>query len=169
MAQLPHVLTDLNAFLREESWAGVCNAITLPKIAWKMADQTLSGVAGDIERSLGKLEKLESEFVLSKYSDEISDMVGSPASREQIITIRGAVDVGDSYIGVVVRIGGFWKSMELPEWKPSSETEIKLSVACEHFELEVDGREVVYVDKMTNVIRMAGTDRNKELRNLLGQ
>ncbi|MFD2954775.1 phage major tail tube protein, partial [Klebsiella pneumoniae] len=47
MAKLPSVLLDINAFFKDESFAGVCNTVTLPKIVTKTTDFVLAGVAGD--------------------------------------------------------------------------------------------------------------------------
>lgn len=169
MAKLPSVLVDMNAFLLDESFAGLVNKTTLPKIVTKMAETALSGTAGAVERSLGRLEKMEMEVTISDYHPTIKGLVGSNAGRSEVIVLRGALDQDGSVVPVVVRFSGFWKDTDLGEWTPEKELEIKSNVAVEHFELEVAGRELVFIDKMMNIWRMNGVDRNKEIRAALGQ
>ncbi|MCF1458083.1 MAG: phage major tail tube protein [Shewanella sp.] len=169
MAKLPTVLVDMNVFLKDESYAGLCNTATLPKIVTKTIDQVLAGVAGDIERDVGKLEKLESELTISDYAAKVIDLVGDRASRDEVITLRGALDTDGAIKTVIVRLQGFWKSLELNEWKPESEATTKFAVAVTMFELEIDGKEVIHIDKLNNVFRINGRDRNDAIRQALAQ
>lgn len=169
MAKLPHVLTDMNVFLKDESFAGQLNTMTMPKFVVKMVEKATSGTAGSIERSLGRLEKLETEISLEAFAPEIIGMVGSNASRDEVIILRGALDVDGGHVPLIVRLSGFWKDLDLGEFKPEGETTVKSNVAIEHFELEIGGNEVIYLDKLTNVWRMNGVDRNSEIRACLGQ
>lgn len=169
MAKLPSILVDINAFFKDESYAGLCNAMTIPKIVTKTIDQTMAGVAGDIERDIGKLEKLESEVTISDYATKVIDLVGSRTSRDEVFTVRGAVDVDGTVKTIIVRQQGFWKSVEFNEWKPESEATSKFAIAVEMFELEIDGKEVIHIDKMNNVFRVNGVDRNTAIREALAQ
>lgn len=169
MAALPSILVDMNAFIKDKSFAGLCNTVTLPKIVTKTIDQTLAGVAGDIERDIGKLEKLESEVTISDYSPDVVSLVGSRNSRDEVFTLRGAVDVDGQIKTVIVRQQGMWKSLELNEWKPESEATNKFAIAVEMFELEIDGKELIHIDKMNNKFRVNGVDRNDAIRAALAQ
>lgn len=169
MAKLPHVLTDMNVFLMDESFAGQLNSMTMPKFVVKMAEKATSGTAGAIERSLGRLEKLESEVNIEAFVPKIIGLVGSNAGREEVLILRGALDVDGGHVPLVVRFSGFWKDLDMGELKPEAETAVKSMVAIEHFELEIDGREIIYLDKMTNQWRMNGVDRTAEIRTCLGQ
>lgn len=169
MAKLPHVLTDMNVFLMDESFAGQLNKMTLPKIVVKMIEKVTSGTAGSIERSTGRLEKMESEVSIDAFVPKIMGLVGSNDGREEVLIVRGALDVDGTHKPIVVRFSGFWKDLDMGELAPESETLVKSMVAVEHFEFELDGREVVYIDKMTNVWRMDGVDRTAEIRACLGQ
>ncbi|APU00420.1 major tail tube protein [Aeromonas phage Asp37] len=169
MAKLPHVLTDMNVFLMDESFAGQLNSMTLPKFVVKMVEKATSGTAGAIERSLGRLEKLESEVSVEAFVPKIIGLVGSNAGREEVLICRGALDVDGGHVQLTVRFSGFWKDLDMGELKPESETMVKSMVAIEHFELEIDGKEIIYLDKLTNVWRMNGVDRTAEIRACLGQ
>lgn len=169
MAKLPHVLTDMNIFLDGESYAGQLNKMTMPKIVVKMAEKALSGVAGAIERSLGRLEKMESEVIAEAIDGRLIGLVGSNEARDTIVILRGALDVDGTWKPLTVRFGGFWKDLDLGELTPEKELEVKSMVAIEHFELELDGKELIYVDKMTNVWRMNGVDRTAQIRACIGQ
>lgn len=166
---LPRILVDINAFFLDESFAGRCNTVTLPKIVTKTTDHTLAGVAGDIERDIGKLEKLECEVTISDYPERVIGLVGDRASRDEVFVVRGALDVGGSIKTVIVRQQGFWKSVELNEFKPEADATTKFAIAVDMFELEIDGKEVIHIDKLNNVFRINGADRNTAIREALAQ
>ncbi|MGL5589075.1 MAG: phage major tail tube protein [Aeromonas veronii] len=168
-AKLPHILSDMNVFLMDETFAGQMNKMTMPEFVLKVVDKVTSGTAGTIERSLGRLEKLESEVRIEAYHARVTGLVGSNKGREETLILRGALDVDGGHVPLIVRFNGLWKSMALGEWAPESEVDIKCKVAIEHFELEIDGKEFIYIDKLTNVWRMNGVDLTKEIRACLGQ
>lgn len=169
MAKLPSVLVDINAFFADESYAGLCNAMTLPKVVLKTIDQTLAGVAGVVERDVGKLEKLECEVTISDYADKVMNLVGDRASRDEVFMVRGALDFDGAIKTVIVRQQGYWKSLELNELKPETEATTKFAIAVTVFELEIDGKEIVHIDKMNNIFRINGVDRNESIRTALAQ
>lgn len=168
-ARLPSVIVDMNCFFQDESFAGLINKLTLPKIAVKMAEKAMSGTAGTVERSLGRLEKLEGDITIEAFHPKVLEMPGSNDSRSELFIVKGALDQDGTIADLVVRFSGFWKDVELGEVNPEKEMEVKSSIAIEHFELEIDGKELIYIDKLTNVWRMNGKDRTKEIRRALGQ
>lgn len=169
-AKLPSMLVDINAFFNDKSFAGLCNTVSLPKVVTKTVDQVLSGVAGDIERDIGKLEKLECEVTISDYSSEIIDLLGSRDSRDKVFIVRGYVDTDKGGIGVAVKMQGFWKSMEHGgEFKPEEEASLKFAIAVDVYTFEVEGKEILHIDKMLNIYRVNGKDRNEEWRKALAQ
>ena len=170
MARLPSVIVDTNAFFKDESFAGVCNTLTLPKVVVKTTDMVLAGYAGDIERDLGKLEKLESEVTVSEYNSKVIDLVGNRESRDEQFIVRGALDVDGAIKSVVVRQQGFWKSYEHGgDFKAEEEAALKFAIALEVYGLEIEGKEVVFIDKPNNIFRVNGKDRNQAIREALAQ
>lgn len=167
--KLPHILTDMNVFMMDESFAGQVNTMTMPKIAFKVVEKILSGAAGSIDRSLGKLEKMEIEVNIEAFNPRLIGLVGSNDAREEVVIVRGALDVDGTHKPLVVRFSGFWKDLDMGEFKPEGETAVKSMVSLEHFELELDGRELVYIDHLTNVVRFNGEDRTAGIRACLGQ
>lgn len=169
MAKLPHVLTDMNVFIKEDTFAGQLNKMTMPEFVLKTAEKVTSGTAGAIERSLGRLEKLESEIIMEAFDSRLFGLIGNPEARDEMIILRGALDIGSEHVQLTVRMSGLWKSLALGEFAPEAEIELKSNVAIEHFELEIDGREFIYIDKLTNVVRFDGVDMTKQIRACLGQ
>ncbi|MGL5286163.1 MAG: phage major tail tube protein [Aeromonas sp.] len=167
--KLPHILTDMNVFMLDESFAGQVNTMTMPKIAYKVVEKILSGAAGTIDRSLGRLEKMEIEVNIEAFNDRLIGMVGSNDAREEVVVVKGALDVDGTHKQIIVRFSGFWRDLDPGEFKPEGETAVKSMVSLEHYELELDGRELVYVDVLTNVVRFNGVDRTAEIRACLGQ
>jgi P2 family phage contractile tail tube protein len=169
MARLPSVLQDMNAFFRDSSYAGQCNTVTLPTVAVKTADFVMAGVGGDMQKGLNKLEAMESTVTISNYAPRIIGLLGSNDSRDEVMTFRGALDDDGTIRTVIVRQQGLWKQMEFNEWAPESEGTNQFTISVEMFELEIDGQEVIHVDKMNNVFRVNGVDRNAAIRSALAQ
>lgn len=167
MASVPSILTDMNAFFKDESYAGVCNTVTLPKIAFKTTDFTAAGIAGDVERNLHRLEKLECEITISDYRASVLELLGQPESAQEEFRIRGSLDVNGEIKAVMVKLRGLWKSMELNEFKPESEATMKFSIAPDLYQYELDGNELFYIDKKNYELRINGEDRTKKIREAL--
>lgn len=170
MAGIPSVLVDFNTFLNSTSFAGVANKVTLPKVVTKTIDFDGAGIGGTIKRDIGKLEAMESEVTVSDYSDKLFELIGSRQSKDEILTIKGALDVGGVIKHLVVRQSGFWREVELNEFAAGGvEASSKFVIDVEFFELIVDSKELLYIDKLNNIFRVKGKDRNKEIRQALGQ
>lgn len=169
MAQMPSVLVDINCFFNDESFAGLANTMTLPKIVTKTIDMTMAGVAGDMARDTGRLEKLECEVTISHYASRVIGLVGDRESREEVFIARGAVDVDGVIKTVVVRQQGFWREVEFNEWAPEKESTTKFAIDVEMFEFELDGKELIHIDKLANIFRVNGKDRNEAIRTALAQ
>ncbi|HGY9586741.1 TPA: phage major tail tube protein [Vibrio harveyi] len=168
--RIPSVLVDFNAFLKNESFAGQANKMTIPKIVTKTIDFDGAGIGGTMKRDVGKLEAMESEVTISDYPEKVFDLIGSRESRDEQFVVKGALDVGGQIKSVVVRQSGFWRETEFNEWAAGGvEATTKFVIDVEFFELEVDGKEVLHIDKLNNVFRVNGKDRNKEIRQALGQ
>ncbi len=166
---LPSIVRDINCFIKEKSFIGVANVATIPKIVTKTTDMVLAGFAGDIERDIGKLEKLESSITVSQFSSEVLGLIGDRASRDETLVLRGAIDVGDSISTLVVKMQGLWKEVEFAEFKPETEATNKFAIAVEVFTLELDGKEIIHIDKENNIFRVNGKDRNEKIREALAQ
>ncbi|MBU2708818.1 phage major tail tube protein [Zooshikella marina] len=165
---VPNILTDMNAFFKDESFAGICNEISLPKVAFKTSDFTAAGIAGDTERSLHRLDKLECEVTISSYNAKVLELLGQPDSAQEEFRIRGSVDVNGEIKAVMVKIRGLWKSMELNDFKPESEATMKFSIIADKYQFELDGNELFYIDKKNYEVRINGEDRTKKIREALG-
>ncbi|KEQ11225.1 hypothetical protein GZ77_26570 [Endozoicomonas montiporae] len=169
-ARMPSILVDYNAFLRDDSYAGLCNEVNLPTVAVKTIDQSLAGVGGDIERSIGKLEKMEAVVTITDYASKVMDLIGDRDSRDEVIMLRGHMDTDSGEITCIVRMQGFWKSLEFGDgWKPEAEATTKFTIAVDMFELELDGKQVLFIDKFNNDFIVNGKNRNQKLKASLAQ
>jgi P2 family phage contractile tail tube protein len=166
---LPSIVRDINCFIKNKSFVGIANVATLPKIVTKTTDMVLAGFAGDVERDIGKLEKLESSITISQYSSEVLGLIGDRASRDETLVLRGAIDTGDDISTLVVSMQGLWKEVEFGEFKPETEVTTKFAICVEVFTLELDSKEIIHIDKENNIFRVNGIDRNTKIREALAQ
>ncbi|EOS8341157.1 phage major tail tube protein [Vibrio parahaemolyticus] len=169
--RIPSVLVDFNAFLKNDSFAGVANKLTIPKIVTKTIDFDGAGIGGTMKRDVGKLEAMESEITISDYSSTVLGLIGSRDSRDEQIVVKGALDVGGQIKTIIVRLSGFWRDVEFNEWAAGGvEATTKFIIDVEFFELEVDGKRVFTIDKLNNdFIGPDGKNRNADIKKALGQ
>lgn len=169
--RIPSVLADFNAFFKNESYAGLANKVTLPKIAVKTIDFDGAGIGGTMKRDVGKLEAMESEITISDYASKVLDNIGSRESRDEQIVFRGALDQNGQIKTCIVRMSGFWREVEFNEWAAGGvEATTKFVIDIEFIEIELDGAILFKVDKLNNeFVGPNGKDRNKEIRQALGQ
>lgn len=167
----PSVLADFNAFFKNDSYAGLANKVTLPKVVVKTLDFDGAGIAGTMKRSIGKLEAMESEITISDYADKVMDLIGDRDSENEQIVLRGALDQNGDVKTCIVRMAGFWREMEFNEWAGGGgEATTKFVVDVNFIEIELDGKVLLHIDKLNNVFKGPnGKDRNKAIRQALGQ
>lgn len=169
--RIPSVLVDFNAFLKNDSFAGVANKVTLPKVATKSIEFDGAGIAGTMKRDVGKLEAMESEITISDYRAAVLDLIGSRESRDEMLVVKGALDINGDVKPLVVRMSGFWREVEFNEFAAGGvEATTKFSIDIEFFEMELEGKVLLSIDKLNNdFIGPNGKNRNEEIKKALGQ
>ena len=85
---IPKILKNFNLFVDGRGYAGRVEELTLPKLSIKTEEIKNGGMDIPIEVDMG-MEKLECEFTLSEYDEEIIKLFGLRVGVPNPLTLRG--------------------------------------------------------------------------------
>jgi hypothetical protein len=170
---LPEKINEYNAYLDGDLMIGIAAANDLPEVNMQTSTVTGIGVSGEIESpTLGQFEKMEQEVKFNVLYSSAADML-SPLKAVNI-TFRAAQQVYDKSSG-----GGYaFKSLRIVEmgrvkkFKPgklekNNAMEATVTLEVTYLLIEVDGSELMCVDKLNRVYRVNGEDMLSDVRSMI--
>ena len=121
-----------------------------------------------IEVEMG-MEKLESEFTLTRFDKNVLKLFGLAPGQLTPLTIRGAVISDDgTQTAVVVNLQGIVREMDPGNWKPGEKATLKIMLALRYYKL-THGGDIVHELDITNMVRtIGGVDQLSAVRSALG-
>lgn len=171
--QYPNILNDANIYVDGKNWLGKAE-VTLPEISHKVVDMSVMGVAGGMEVPLvGHIDKL-SGSIKFKSVDKEALKVFFNSAYSPLLDIRAAIQKYDTVTGqmttfpVKVTIRGFFKKVKLLGFKQGSDETSDVDYEAHYLKIEVDGEEILEIDKFNYIYRVAGRDLLAEVRSTLG-
>lgn len=170
MAQIPRVLKNFNLIVDGRGYAGKIAELVLPKLTRKMEEYRGGGMNAPIEIDMG-MEKLECEFSLKEYSEDVLKLFGLVDHAGVALRAKGALEADDAsgtVTPVEVTMRGRWREIDGGTWKPGEESAMKVAVALSYYKYVSDGATLIEIDvaNMTEVID--GTDRMAQIREAIG-
>ena len=157
-----------NLFVDGQGYAGKVLELELPKLSIKKEEYQPGGYDAPVEVDLG-MEKLESNFTLADFDLNALKLFGLGHNKPVVCTIRGALGHGDGKVTpMVVQLQGMWGELEPPKMKRAEKFEMKVTVSCKYYKLEMDGQVVheIDIENMTRIID--GVDYLAEARAAIG-
>jgi len=170
MAQIPRVLKNFNLVVDGRGYAGKVAELVLPKLTRKMEEWRGGGMAAPVELDMG-MEKLECEFSLKEYSEEVLKLWGLVDHAGCTLRFKGALEADDAAATVTpveVAVRGRWREIDGGTWKPGEETSMKVAVACSYYKYTSDGQTLIEIDVPNMVEIVDGTDRMAQIREAIG-
>ena len=155
-------------FVDGRGYAGNVEEIVLPKLTMKTEEFRNGGMDAPIEIELG-MEKLESEFTLTRFDPDILKLFGLSTGQVVPMTLRGAVqsDTGES-TAVVVNLQGMVREVDPGTWKPGDKATLKLMIAIRYYKLTY-ADDVLHEIDIPNMVRtIGGVDQLAATRTALG-
>lgn len=166
---LPRVLKNFNLFNDAASYMGVAEEVKLPKLSRKTADFRGGGMNGPVDIDLGQ-EKLELEFtcagvVLGIYQQYIKNKVDGV-----MVRFAGAYqeDVTGAVQAVEVVVRGRHKEIDSGDAKAGEKGKTSVKMSLSYYKLTIDGVEVIEIDLMNMIERVAGVDVLADQRKAIG-
>lgn len=168
---MPRILKYFNIYNSGNNWRGLAETITLPKLTRKLENYRGAGMNGSAPVDLGlDDEALTVEWSIGGTETLIYEQLGSPDINEVSLRFVGAFereDTGETNtIEVVMR--GRHKEHDPGEYKQGEMTQTKVTTQCTYYKLTIDGTDIVEIDTINFVEKVAGTDRLAKFRNILG-
>lgn len=171
--EYPNVLNDANIYIDGKNFLGKAE-VTLPEITHKVVEMNVMGVAGGMDVPLvGHIGKLSGTIKFKSVDKEALKILFNSAYAP-LLDIRAAVQKYDTTSGkistfpVKVTIRGFFKKVKLLGFKQGSDETSDVDFEANYMKVEVDGEEIVEIDKFNYIYRVAGTDLLAQVRETLG-
>lgn len=170
MATIPRVLKNFSLIVDGRGYAGKVAELTLPKLSRKMEEYRGGGMQGPIEIDMG-LEKLECDFTLKEYNEEVLKLWGLTDHGAVMVRFKGALEADDA-IGTItpieVAVRGRWREIDGGTWKPGDSATMKVSIACSYYKYVSNGQTLIEIDVINMVEIVNGVDRQAALRAAIG-
>ena len=165
---LDDILKNMALFVDGRGFAGNVEELTLPKLTLKTEEFRNGGMDAPIEVEMG-MEKLESEFTLTRFDKNVLKLFGLAPGQLTPLTIRGAVISDDgTQTAVVVNLQGIVREMDPGNWKPGEKATLKIMMALRYYKLTHGGDVVHEIDIPTMVRTIGGVDQLSAVRSALG-
>ena len=165
---LDDILKNMALFVDGRGFAGNVEELTLPKLTLKTEEFRNGGMDAPIDIEMG-MEKLESEFTLTRFDKNVLKLFGLAPGQLTPLTIRGAV-ISDNgtQTAVVVNLQGIVREMDPGNWKPGEKATLKIMLALRYYKL-THGGDIVHEIDIPNMVRtIGGVDQLSAVRSALG-
>jgi len=158
MKHIPQFLTGQTVFIDGVGLLGTVKQIALPKV--EQLRETIK--QGGFERSVstGVFKALESEITLSEYHVSVYKSMNS---KLPTFVIKGSLKQKDKKIPVIATIKG---EIDIDDggWETGKETERKIKIYADFYQLEVNGETQVQIDVENMIALIDGVDHLEKLR-----
>lgn len=165
-------LTNANVYLLGVNLLGRVAEVTLPEVKVKMGDHKALGMEHEIEVPTGGFEKMEAKLKWAGFYPD--GIVAASDPRAAVpLTIRGNLQTFDpngleEEVPVVAELRGPFKGVGLGSLKQHEGAEPESTMTVWYFKLTVAGVELLEIDVMANIHRVAGADVLARYRTNIG-
>lgn len=168
---VPEKITDYNAYLDGTKMIGVAASVTLPEIKMKTSTTSGAGINGEIDSpTIGQFEGMEQEIQFNTLYSSAMDML-SPLSTVHL-TLRAAQQVYDksggyNFKGLRVVERGRVKSFNPGKIEKGESMEATVTLELTYIMIEVDGKQLLEIDKLNGVYKVNGVDMLAAVNSLI--
>lgn len=166
---LPRVLKNFNLFNDGNSYMGVAEDVKLPKLSRKMADFRGGGMNGPVDIDLGQ-DKLELDFTCAGLVAGVYEQYAKTKVDGVMIRFAGAYqeDVTGAVQAVEIVVRGRHKEIETGDAKAGDKGKTTVKMTLSYYKLSVDGKEMVEIDLLNMIEKVAGQDVLADQRKAIG-
>ena len=168
---IPEKINDYNAYLDGTKMIGVAASVSLPPVKMKTSTVSGAGMNGELDSpTIGQFESMEQEIQFNTLYSSATDML-SPLSTVNL-TLRAAQQVYDktggyAFKGLRVVEMGRVKSFEPGKVEKGEGMEAKVILELTYMMIEVDGKQILEVDKLNGVYKVNGVDMLAGVKSLI--
>ena len=167
---LRKVLFGLDVYVNGIDYVGVAESFTPAEIALEVVESDMPGHAGPIDIATGRLDALETSFVMADSFPEIEVLVGNFASPDTTVLFVGVTTDGVENRAVEYELSGLWKKQVMGEISGEGGGDggkCTYTISPRILTHRIDGTEVRHIDLEQAIHRINGTDVLAELRTSL--
>lgn len=168
---IPEKINDYNAYLDGTKMIGVAASVSLPPVKMKTSTVSGVGVNGELDSpTIGQFESMEQEIQFNTLYSSAMDAL-SPLTNVNL-TLRAAQQVYDktggyAFKGLRVVEMGRVKSFEPGKVEKGEAMEAKVILELTYLMIEVDGNQLLEVDKLNGVYKVNGEDMLAGVKSLI--
>lgn len=168
---LPKIIKDAILSVEGTAFAGRIENIEWPKLARKMEEWRGGGMMGAVEVDLGA-EKMEMSFEMPEQDAELLKQFGATSVGAIRFRINASAEndsPDNSSDAIEVIATGRIKEIELGQYKGGDLQQSKYAVALATFKYSNNGSDILDIDHLNNIFKVAGTDLLEKRRENLRQ
>lgn len=168
---IPEKINDANVYLDGSRMIGTGASADLTELNMKTSTVEGFGVGGEIDSpTIGQWESMEQEIQFNTLYSSAADML-SPLSNVNL-TFRAAQQVYDKsggydFKGLRVVEMGRVKKFKPGKIEKGESMEATVTLELTYIMIEVDGEQLVEIDKLNNVYKVRGQDMLAKVRDLI--
>lgn len=168
---IPEKINDANAYLDGTRMIGVAASVDLPEVNMKTGTVEGFGVGGEIDSpTIGQWESFEQEVQFNTLYSSAVDML-NPLTVVNL-TFRAAQQVYDKtggydFKGLRVVEMGRVKKFKPGKIEKSEGMEATVTLELTYIMIEVDGEQLIEIDKLNGVYKVKGVDMLAKVRSLI--
>lgn len=159
---IPEKVNDYNVYQDGNKMIGLAAEVELPSIKMKTSTIEGVGVGGEIDSpTIGQFESLEAKLKFNTLYSSATDLM-NPLNTVNL-TLRAAQQVYDktggyAFKGLRIVMGGRVKEFNPGTAKKGDAMDAETTLELTYYMIEVDGEQVVEVDKLNGVYKVNGSD-----------
>lgn len=159
---IPEKINDYNVYLDGNKMIGVAASATLPEVNMMTSTVSGVGVSGELDSpTIGQFESMEQEIQFNTLYSSAMDML-NPLSTVNL-TFRAAQQVYDktggyAFKGLRVVEMGRVKKLNPGKIEKGESMEATVTMELTYIMIEVDGKQLLEVDKLNGVYKVNGID-----------
>ena len=168
---VPEKINDYNAYLNGTLMIGVTASVEIPEIAMKAGEIEGIGINGTLDDpTIGQFESMEQEVVFNTLYSSAVDML-SPNEAVNL-TFRAAQQTYDKNGGYAFKGTRVVERGRVKKFKPGKidkgeSMEASVTLELTYIMIEVDGEQLIEIDKLNGVYKRRGVDMLAEIKTLI--
>lgn len=159
---VPEKINEYNVYTNGTKMIGLTEEVALPEIKMKSSTVEGPGIKGEIDSpTIGQFESMEATLKFRTLYSSATDLLDPTAT--QNLTLRAAQQVLDrtscsAFKSLRVVLGGRTKSFNPGKVQRGESMDAELTVEVTYYMVEVDGQQVLLIDKLNDVYIVNGKD-----------
>ena len=168
---IPEKINDFNVYLGGNLMVGVAASAAIPEISIKTSSVEGIGVNGTLDSpTIGQFESMEQEIQFNTLYSSAMDMLNPLSAVE--LTFRAAQQVYDKtggyvFKGLRVVERGRVKKFSPGKIEKGESMEATVTLELTYLMIEVDGVQIIEIDKLNGVYKGNGVDMLADVRSLI--